>query len=711
MQTPELLAPAGSPEALLAALRAGAGAIYLGYGDFNARRGAKNFTWEDLVAASDACRLRGVPFFLTLNTLVTDRELPGAIQAASQAVNLGVSAIIVQDLGLLTLLKQCFPDTPLHASTQMTIHNRPGLEFCRDLSLTRVVLSRELSLDALRTLSKDAPVELEVFLHGALCMSYSGQCYFSALLGGRSGNRGLCAQPCRLAYSGQAGEAPSYPLSLKDLSLAGQLETLSDLGISCLKLEGRMKRPEYVSLVTKIYADALREGREPTKDEEKTLEAAFSREGFTQGYFAGKKGPEMLGRRAEGERMSEALLEQARAIYTGKEAPTVPLSFQLTARLNAPVSLRVWDGDGNSATLPGPVPEMARNRPLTPEEVREQLSKTGGTVFYAAAVEADLDEGLSLPRAALNALRREAVEKITALRTMPISVGVPLFAPVKPKSYEARTPEFTVSLYCLSQLSDALLEQKPAVLYLPAGEAAENSALVADYMARFPDTVFAITLPRILWDAEIAALEEAVQICRGLGIEDALVGNWGLVPLCRDWGLNMRGDFGLNLFNSSTLEAMAGRGFVSAASSFELNFSQIRDLDKPIPLEAILYGRLSMMLTQQCLPKNRAGGCKSCRDCKSSRSCSPGASQLVDRRGEVFPVLPAPGCRSEVFNAKTLFWGDKLEEASALGLWAGRLSFTTETAETCVEVLRRYKGMGDFTPPDFTRGLYARKVE
>ncbi|MBP1758367.1 MAG: peptidase, partial [Firmicutes bacterium] len=245
----ELLAPAGSYEALTAAVQNGAGAVYLGYGNLNARRNAKNFTKEELAAAVSYCHLRGVRVYLTLNTLITDRELPEAYETAAFAARCGVDAVLVQDLGLLTLLRRSMPELPLHASTQMTIHNLPGVNFCRDLGLTRVVLSRELSRRALECLCRTSPLELEVFLHGALCMCYSGQCYFSALLGGRSGNRGLCAQPCRLPYRREGELTPSYPLSLKDLSLSGQLKTLADMGIACLKLEGRMKRPEYVAIV------------------------------------------------------------------------------------------------------------------------------------------------------------------------------------------------------------------------------------------------------------------------------------------------------------------------------------------------------------------------------------------------------------------------------------------------------------------------------
>ena len=289
----ELLAPAGSMEAVAAAVQNGADAVYLGYGDFNARRNAKNFTREEVEQAVAYCHLRGCKVHLTLNTLLTDRELPGAAEVAAHASRIGIDAVIVQDLGVLRMLRQCVPDLPIHASTQMTIHSLDGVKQCADLGATRVVLGRELDRSQIAYICEHSPIEIEVFGHGALCMCWSGQCFFSSVIGGRSGNRGLCAQPCRLSY-GWGNRADGYPLSLRDLSMAGHLKELSDMGVTCLKLEGRMKRPEYVAIVTGIYARAIREGREPTPEEIRTLAQTFSRQGFTDGYYTGRlPGPPM----------------------------------------------------------------------------------------------------------------------------------------------------------------------------------------------------------------------------------------------------------------------------------------------------------------------------------------------------------------------------------------------------------------------------------
>ena len=330
----ELLAPAGSMEAVAAAVQNGTDAVYLGYGDFNARRNAKNFSEEEFAAAVSYCHLRGAKVYLTLNTLLTDRELPKAAEVAAQASAIGADAVLIQDLGVLRMLRQVVPDLPVHASTQMTLHNLDGVKMAADLGLTRAVLSRELSRDQIESICQRAPIEIEVFAHGALCMCYSGQCFLSSVIGGRSGNRGLCAQPCRLKY-GWMDKADAYPLSLKDLSLAGHLRELRRMGVACVKLEGRMKRPEYVAVVTGIYARAIKEDREPTEEELEQLRAAFSRQGFTQGYYLDQQGPDMFGVREE-TREPKELFAAARNTYQSGEAQRVPVTFYAMLRPGEP---------------------------------------------------------------------------------------------------------------------------------------------------------------------------------------------------------------------------------------------------------------------------------------------------------------------------------------------------------------------------------------
>ena len=414
----ELLAPAGSMEALTAAVQNGADAVYMGFGDFNARRNAKNFTEADFASAVSYCHLRGVKVYLTLNTLLTDRELPPAAELARRASELGADAVLIQDPGVLRAVRQAAPDLPLHASTQMTVHSLDGVKACADLGFKRAVLSRELPASEIEYICDRSPIEIEVFGHGALCMCYSGQCYFSAVVGERSGNRGLCAQPCRMKY-GWNGRADSYPLSLKDACMADRLRQLKKLGVSCLKLEGRMKRAEYVAVVTRIYSTLLKEDRMPTKEEMAALEAAFSRQGFTQGYLDDNTGPHMFGVREEKTPEPKELFDQARQTYVNQENPRVNVKFYALVRPEEPVQVGVEDPQGRVVTAAGDIPQAARTLPITAEQVEKQLSRTGGTPYHCLGVKALVEPGLSVPLSTLNALRRQVLEGLSQKKTPP----------------------------------------------------------------------------------------------------------------------------------------------------------------------------------------------------------------------------------------------------------------------------------------------------
>ena len=691
----ELLAPAGSPEAVTAAVQAGADAVYLGFGAFNARRNAKNFTLEELTQAVSYCHVRGVKVYLTLNTLVTDRELPAAAETVAQAAQAGVDAVLIQDLGVLRMLRQTVPGLAVHGSTQLTVHSLEGARRCAGLGMTRVVLARELSREAIEYICLHAPIEIEIFAHGALCMCYSGQCFFSSVIGGRSGNRGLCAQPCRLAY-GWGKKANGHPLSLKDLSLAGHLQELRKLGVKCLKLEGRMKRPEYVAVVTGIYARALHENREPTPEELEQLEAAFSRQGFTDGYYLNQKGPEMFGVRQEGEE-PRALFAQTRSQYLSGERQRVGVTFYALVRPGEPLQVGVRDGEGRTATAAGPVPEPARTRPLDREAVEKQLSRTGGTPYRCENVRALVEPGLSAPPAALNALRREVLEDLTRQRGAPAPVELMEFQPGVRYENRREPPALTFSLLRAEQLTPELCALGPALVYLPAAEAAAHPQTVE--LALSQGCRVGAVLPRVCWDRERKALERDLEALRALGVTDALVGALDLMDAAQAAGLTLRGDFGLHVFNAQALKELKRLGFASATASFELKLAQIRDLSKCLDLEVIVYGRLPLMITENCIVKNGFGRC-ACRE-------SP---MLTDRKGERFPVVPAPGCRSEILNAKTLFLADKPEYRRA-GAWAARLLFTTEDPQTCVRAAERCLGRGSWAPRDLTRGLYYRDVE
>lgn len=693
----ELLSPAGSREAVTAAVQSGAGAVYLGFGDYNARRGAQNFTRESLAEAVAYCHVRGVKVYLTLNTLLSDGELPGAVEEARFASEVGADAVLVQDLGVLEAVRCAVPDLPLHASTQMSLMNLDGVKRAADLGCTRAVLARELSRDQIGYICAHSPIEIEVFGHGAQCMCYSGQCFFSSVIGTRSGNRGLCAQPCRLNY-GWGDRADRPLLSLKDMSLAKHLRELEELGVACLKIEGRMKRPEYVAVVTSIYARALREGREPTSEELEQLRAAFSRQGFTDGYFRDDTGRHMFGTRQE-EREPKELFAAARADY-GREHPLVALTGALTLREGEPMALTLSDG-ARQVTARGEAPQRAKMRPTTPEEARERIQKTGGTPYAVTALEVEAGEGLMAPAAQLNALRREALEELTALRAQPPARRSLPFAPENgDQGSNAGAPVYTVALHDASQLTDALLARRPAVVYLPLEEALKVRDRFGDMAGQGVEP--SVILPRVLWDREVPEVERALAELKRSGARSVLVGNLGGISLAERVGLPARGDFGLEVYNSQCAGAYREMGLQSAALSFEQRLSRVRDQKKPLPSELIVYGRLPLMITENCIYKARDGKCR--RGCEARQG-------ILDRKKARFPVLRAWGCRNEIFNGVPLWLADRRQELERCGLWALRLNFVLEKPEDCVRIFDAYRTGNGIASEEYTRGLYYREVE
>ena len=703
---PELLSPAGSPEALRAAVQNGAGAVYLGWGAFNARRGAKNFSDQEFADALVYCHERGVRVFLTLNTLVTDRELPAALETARKAARLGVDSVLVQDWGLFDLLRCALPDLPLHASTQMSLFTSGGTREIAADGCERVVIARECSAEDTRTICESCPVEVEVFAHGALCMCYSGQCEMSALIGGRSGNRGRCAQPCRLPYGVNGPAKNTYPLSLKDSCLADRLGEMADMGVACVKLEGRMKRPEYVAVITRIYARLLEEGRGPTDAERAELERAFSRSGFTDGYWRGRHGAAMFGTRPENAPDPKDLFDEARRAYEKDNLRTVPVDLSCSVTAGAPCALTASDRDGHTVTVTGPVPEAARTRALDGLELEARLRKTGGTAYRCDNVVTLVDEGLSLPASAVNALRRDALAALTAARTAPPKRRELPAPPLPDIDCSAETPQFTLSVARLDQLSPALLDMaRPARIYVPLEEVSRLETLPGE------GPEWCAVLPRVWRDRDEPALRSQLERARALGFTGVLIGNLGHLPLVRGMDFRLYGDYGLNVFNSRSLAYLKEKGLESACVSFELRFAQIRDLKKVLPAEAIVYGRLPLMITENCLVQNETG-CRLDRQgtcVPKNGPCCGQSNVLRDRTGAAFPLLPAYGHRTEVQNSKPLYLADR-PDYRRLGLSYVRLRFTTETPEECVRIVRDYLD-GAPAGGDFTRGLYERGVE
>jgi putative protease len=692
----ELLAPAGGWDALVAAVQSGADAVYLGFGSFNARRSAKNFTREEFARAVLYCHERGVRVYLTLNTLLSDRELPDAAEDARFACAAGADAVLVQDWGVWSLLREVAPDLPVHASTQMSIHTLSGAQRAAALGAARVVLARELSKEDIAEICRGCDAEIEVFVHGALCMCYSGQCAMSALIGGRSGNRGRCAQPCRMAYAVNGGKT-GYPLSLKDYNLSAELGALSGMGVACLKLEGRMKRPEYVAVVTDIYARLLRQQRRPTAEEEKALTDAFSRSGFTDWYYRGKRGAGMFGTRPENAPEPKELFAAAKARCEKENARLTDVTFSLTAVPGEPMILTAA-ADSVSVTVTGAVPEAARSRAVTAEELTARLQKTGGTAYRCAAADARVSAGLSVSAAAVNDLRRRALAALTEERIrMPERLTYPETPFSKTHSGPA-APELTVSVTRAGQLTEELLSYPLAAVYVPLEL---FPALDVPALARRAKLV--AVLPRIFRTGEEGALRRQLAALAP-HLAAVAVGNLGHFPIAEGLGLPLWGDFGLNVFNSRALAFLKEQGLAAATVSFELHRAQIRDLDKCLPCEAIVYGRLPLMITENCLIRN-SGACDG-----TQRTCQKESNTLTDRTGARFPLLGVHGCRTEIENSRVLYLADR-EDYKKLGLTYARLRFTDEEPRRCAEVLRAYLGQSDCKITDFTRGLFDRGVE
>jgi len=688
MNTIELLAPAGSMESAIAAVRSGANAIYMGFGAFNARRNAKNFTKAEMSEVCTYCRERGVKTHITVNTLLNDREFTALEHTVSDLCEIAPDAIIVADLGVAKAFREMAPHLALHASTQLTIHNVEGAKAAKELGFSRVVLSRELGEDAIRKITQNAHIETEVFVHGALCMCYSGQCYMSGFIGRRSGNRGLCAQPCRLPYRVNDSKNESYPLSLKDLCLAGDLSALRDMGISSLKIEGRMKRPEYVATACHIYSRLLRENRSPTQDELFTLQEIFSRDGFTDGYFKNAKGPSMFGTRSDDLSTDSAIYKEAQKIYA-KENPLIPVIFDFTAKENSPISLTATDEDGNSFSLQGAVAEVAMNRALDEATVIDKISKTGGTPFFAKDINISIDDNISVPVSAINGLRRDALNGILALRGNAQASSVFPLPDLEYYENVKKEPDLAATLFSLDQLTPELEKLPLDRIYIPIYELRKQN---------LPENI-GLFMPQIIWDDEWPRIQEKLCLAKEMGIKNILVSNISQIAPLAQMGFEVEGDVGLNIMNSRTLSEYANSGVNRATLSPELMLSQVRDVSKCVPCEIVAYGRLPLMITENCAVSS-GGKCP-----------GHGVHTLTDRRGFELPVLCMPRHRNMVLNPDVLYLADKWEDLRTIGLSRLRLLFTLESSDEVLKICNEYLNHWGSPPPKFTRGLYFRGVE
>jgi len=675
----EILAPVGGQEQLLAAVRCGADAVYLGTTGFNARRNAENFDAQSLKAAISYCHVRGVKVYVTVNTLVMDSEFERLEDEARLIAESGADAVIIQDMAVMKLFRDRYPTLKRHASTQTVVHNTDGAKLLRDLGYDRVVLARELTLNEMETVISRSGVEAEAFVHGAHCMSVSGACYLSAMLGGRSGNRGLCAQPCRLDF--RAGNR-DHALSLKDMSYIGHIRKMSDIGVSSFKIEGRMKRPEYVAAAV----TACREALEGKSYDAETLEAVFSRSGFTDGYLRGRRGPEMFGfRRKEDVEAASGVLGKLSSLYRA-ETPRIPVNMKLVLTANEPSSLTVYC-ETEEISVDGAVPEPARNVPTDRDIAYKSLSKTGGTPYTLDKLDFSGD-GLVLPVSELNALRRSVLDTLSALRgeTKPHEfcgkAEKDIFADYK----APERCELWGRFECAEQIPDTDALSR---VILPIREIYEHRTLIDRFVGKLVGELPAVVFP----EYEDEVREMSAQL-KDAGLRAVLTENIYGIRLGNELGFEMLGGAGRNVMNTSAGNVYEELGLSAQTLSFELSMSAIKRMKGSFRRGFIAYGYLPLMRLRAC-PGKLAGGCGSCG----------GHMELKDRKAVAFTLLCSEKKYSTLLNSIPLHIADK--ELAPVDFMT--LYFTVEDRENCARVIDDYLKHRPSEQPR-TGGLYFRGV-
>ena len=680
----EILAPVGSEEMLRAAVFSGADAVYLGFSGFNARTGAGNFDADSLQEAVRFCHARGVAVHVALNTTVYGTELSALEQAIRAVAASGADAVICQDLAVATLIGKIAPQLPRHGSTQMSVHTLQGALELKELGFTRVVLARELSLPEVEHITKHCGIETECFIHGALCMSVSGQCYMSAFLGGRSGNRGSCAGPCRLPFEanvlpeGKPGRL--HHLSLKDNSAIDKLDKLQALGVASAKIEGRLRTPEYVAAAVSACL-AGREGRAYDRD---LLKNAFSRSGFTSGYLDGKIDGTMFGVRSEADaELTKKTLPMLRELYR-RERSRVPVQMKLEIEEGGE-KLTVTDADGNKAFAYGDAePQPARTDPT--ESLNRSLIKTGGTPFTAEKITVEMDGGpWFIPGSAVNELRREALDallkKREVLRPWPTT-----------EEHVAALPQRTLPPRRTLRVRFERWEQVPEraldgveYLILPIAQ--------ADRVPREWRAKTLLELPRVMFGVLEQDTARRIAATQDAGFAGYEVSNIAHLRLCR--GLPMTGGFGLNITNNVAAQFYAEQGLSSLLILPEVKDSDIASIaptrnGKPVPTGVMIYGHMPLMLTRACPLQN----IHDCAHCDKT-------GVLTDRKAKKFPVRCGLGVRT-IYNPVPIYMGDK---PGALAVDYGVAYFTLESREEAAQILDSIRAHAPFEG-DFTRGLY-----
>lgn len=682
----EILAPAGNFESLCAAVCSGADAVYFGAGGFNARRNAQNFTEEDIFGAVEYCHVRGVLAYLTLNTLVSDYEMKDALSLAKTACKAGIDGIIIQDIGLAEIIKAAAPDMPLHASTQMSVHSKSGVKFLHEHGYKRIVLSREVSRKELLDISEYANahgIELEIFVQGALCMSVSGQCLFSALLGGRSGNRGLCAGTCRLPFRVDNGNG--YDLSLKDLNLYEHFGEFEKMGISSLKIEGRMKRPEYVAMAVNA-AVAAKQGYSDLADKIDNLQKIFSRSGFTDGYYEGKIDKDMFGIRSEKDVDNSKEIKNAAHELYRREYPHVGVNMKLFARFGEKTKLEIDDGE-NHAIILGDEPQKAINRSLDYDFAKSKLEKCGGTPFYLESLVCDIDEGVSVPSGELNRLKNEATGELLRRRSA-----------VKPKAWSDKLCDDMTKIGAKENMPK---KHKLIGVFCDIDTIPETEALSIyvvpmnsddDKIGRLINSgkTVAVSTPRYITDEQ--AVSRRLCELKKIGVELAYIQNLGAIELSQNAGMKIISGGGLNVYNSYTADSEMLKSSEIITLSYELSTGAVQKIMTHHKTCVNAYGRLPLMIIHNC-PRKAHNGCKNCD------------GKIVDRKGVEFHLQCVDGV-THLFSDRPLYMADRTSEINADYL---ALQFTTEDKNEALNIIHAFEN--GLSPTGlYTRGMYQKGV-
>ncbi len=620
----ELLAPAGSPEALVAAVQGGCDAVYLGHKNFSARSSAANFGDDELFEAVKYCHLRGVKVYLAVNTLCLERQYNLLISLIKTAAAAGVDAVIVQDLGVCRIIKKVCPEMKIYASTQMTVHSLEGVELLYKEGIERVVLSRELSKEEIEYICKNTKCEIEVFVHGAICISYSGKCLFSSLVGGRSGNRGKCAQPCRLPYKfeGKGGNI----LSPKDMCLINHISALCNMGVCSLKIEGRMKSPEYVATVCRIYRKAI-DGAEITKQDLLDLKNIFSRGGeFTDYYFTGKGKEKLIYSGSNdnaGKDVPAELLKSAAQIYS-KESRFLNIDMKIESdgkktKLSATYGNFLASCEEQNEDMP----------PIDEDRVIAALSKTGGTSFKVRSCAVSGDVALRI--SALNAMRRGVIdalgEEIINSHVLPIKEYIS--GDTYKKSEETR---ILARVLTKEQAAECIAADK---VILPLHLAAEGGNFVAE-------------IPTIITLEDAPRIKELIKKAKENGTTEFFCQSLDAIAMAKGDGARIIAGFSVNCSNFEAADECGKIGADEVILSCEIPFSETIKISEKTSVScgAVIYGRMPLMITRHCVMRN-----KKCGVCKG---------EITDRMGISFPIRKdGEACRNVIYNSRPLYLADK----------------------------------------------------